>query len=287
MAKRTVTRIGDIFCAEIDNEYKCYFQYVGKDSFMLGGALIRVFRKRYPIDANPDMMEVINGEIGFHSITYIQVGTKLGAWNKAGKAPILYQEYLNDIIFGDPRYFLSDHKTFESYYVNPFDHWFVRTFNTKFEDIGQLPDSLKKSIEYDGVHPYKAIVTRMKYGYFMNTTDFYAVVKRIPLPDVDSFTVLDISKEKTYVMNLNHHHTYGKVARMVIKSENETHYFHFHGEKAVREVVVMADGRIINLSTDHPRKEGYELFSGVFGDINWHFQDFLNRKSFDEQWEKL
>ena len=103
MAKRTVTRIGDIFCAEIDNEYKCYFQYVGKDSFMLGGALIRVFRKRYPIDANPDMMEVINGEIGFHTLTFIQVGTKLGAWYKVGKAPILNQEHLKDLIFGNAR----------------------------------------------------------------------------------------------------------------------------------------------------------------------------------------
>ncbi len=29
--KRIITRIGDIFCIEIDNEYKCYFQYIAKD----------------------------------------------------------------------------------------------------------------------------------------------------------------------------------------------------------------------------------------------------------------
>ena len=284
MAKRTVTRIGDIFCAEIDNEYKCYFQYVGKDSCQLGGALIRVFRKRHPIDANPDMMEVINGEIAFHTLTFIQVGTKLGTWYKVGKAPILYQEYLNDIIFGDPRYFLFDQKTFESYNVNPFDHWFVRTFNTPFKDIGRLPDSLKGCIEYDGVHPYSSIIERMKYGYFIDTTFFYAVVKRIPWPEVASFTTLDITKEDTYT-NRDYFHVYGKVARKVIKSENEIHYFHFHGEKAIREVVVKADGSVIHLSVDCPRKDGYELFSGVLGDINWHYYDFLNRKSFDEQWE--
>ncbi len=286
MAKRTVTRIGDIFCAEIDNEYKCYFQYVGKDSGQLGGALIRVFRKRHPIDANPDMMEVINGEIAFHTLTFIQVGTKLGTWYKVGKAPILYQEYLNDIIFGKPRHFLFDQKTFASYDVNPFNHWFVRTFNTPFKDIGRLPDSLKGCIEYDGVHPYSSIIERMKYGYFIDTTFFYAVVKRIPWPEVASFTTLDITKEDTYT-NRDYFHVYGKVARMVIKSENEIHYFHFHGEKAVREVVVKADGSVVHLSTDYPHKDGYELFSGVFGDINWHAYDFLNRDTFEEQWEKL
>ena len=64
------------------------------------------------------------------------------------------------------------------------------------------------------------------------------------------------------------------MARKVIKSENEIHYFHFHGEKAAREIVVKADGSVMHLSTDHPRKDGYELFSGVFGDINWHGYDF-------------
>ena len=28
MAKRIITKIGDIFCVEVDNDYKCYFQYV-------------------------------------------------------------------------------------------------------------------------------------------------------------------------------------------------------------------------------------------------------------------
>ena len=28
MAKRIVTKIGDVFCVEIGNEYKCFFQYI-------------------------------------------------------------------------------------------------------------------------------------------------------------------------------------------------------------------------------------------------------------------
>lgn len=286
MAKRTVTRIGDIFCAEIDNEYKCYFQYVGKDSCMLGGALIRVFRKKYTLDANPDLMDVIKGEIGFYTYTFIQIGTKLGAWYKVGKAPILDQDCLSNLIFGDPRSFLTDRRTFLSYPVNPFEHWFVRKYKESFEDIGRLPDCLKGFIEWDGVHPYSAVRGRIKYGYFLWTTYFYSEVKRRPWPEVDSFTILDVTKEEIYIMNLCHHHTYGKVSRKVIKSEKEIHYFHFHGDRAIREVVVKADGSVIHLSSSEPKKDGYELFSGEFGDINWHVSDFLTREAFDEQWDK-
>lgn len=35
MAKRIITKIGDIFCVEVDNEYKCYFQYVANDMTLI------------------------------------------------------------------------------------------------------------------------------------------------------------------------------------------------------------------------------------------------------------
>ena len=82
--------------------------------------------------------------------------------------------------------------------------------------------------------------------YVIDTTFFYAVVKRVPWPEVDSFTVLDITKEEAYT-HIDYFHVYGNEAKKVIKSENEIHYFHFHGEKAVREVVVKADGSVIHL----------------------------------------
>lgn len=285
MAKRTVTRIGDIFCAKIDNEYKCYFQYVGKDTKQLGGALIRVFRKKYPLDANPDLMDVIKGEIGFYTYTFIQIGTKLGAWYKVGKAPILYQECLNDLIFGNPRNFLIDDRTFLSYPVNPFEHWFVRKYKESFEDIGRLPNYLKDCIEKDGVHPRSSIIERMKYGYVIESSFFYAEVKRRPWSEIESFTVLNLKKAESYT-NLSYYHVYGDTAESVVKTEGEIHYFHFHGDRAIREIVVKADGSEIHLSSTEPKKDGYELFSGEFGDINWHAYDFLTREAFDEQWEK-
>ena len=53
MAKRIITKIGDIFCVEVDNEYKCYFQYVANDMTVLNSSVIRVFSKHYPMDYVP------------------------------------------------------------------------------------------------------------------------------------------------------------------------------------------------------------------------------------------
>lgn len=120
--------------------------------------------------------------------------------------------------------------------LNPFEHWLVRTFNTQFKDIGKLPDYLKDCIENDGVHPYSSIIERMRYGYFLETSFFFAVVKRVPWPDVDSFTVLNLNKAAGYT-NRCYYQVYGNTAESVIKTEDETHYFHFHGEKAIRILI--------------------------------------------------
>lgn len=45
MTKRIITKIGDIFCVEVDNDYKCYFQYVANDMTVLNSSVIRVFAK--------------------------------------------------------------------------------------------------------------------------------------------------------------------------------------------------------------------------------------------------
>ena len=57
MAKRIVTKIGNVFCAEIDGKYKCFFQYIMNDLVQLNSSVIRVFKRRYPMDYKPDMEE--------------------------------------------------------------------------------------------------------------------------------------------------------------------------------------------------------------------------------------
>ena len=45
MVKRIITRVGDVFCAEIDGEYKSYFQYIEKDIEQLNSSVIMVFKQ--------------------------------------------------------------------------------------------------------------------------------------------------------------------------------------------------------------------------------------------------
>lgn len=40
MGKRIVTKIGDVFCIEIDGKYKCFFQYIANDLEQLNSSVI-------------------------------------------------------------------------------------------------------------------------------------------------------------------------------------------------------------------------------------------------------
>ena len=61
--KRIVTRKGDIFCVEIDNKFKAYFQYITTDMTQLNSTVIRVFKKHYPMDYVPDFDEIVRDDV--------------------------------------------------------------------------------------------------------------------------------------------------------------------------------------------------------------------------------
>ena len=84
MASRFVSRIGNIFCMEIDNEYKCYFQYIANDRTQLNSSVIRVFKKRYSLDDNPPMDEIIKDDVLFYGHTVIKIGYLENTWYKVG-----------------------------------------------------------------------------------------------------------------------------------------------------------------------------------------------------------
>lgn len=46
-SKRIVTKAGDVFCAEIDGKYKCFFQYIINDVVQKKNSnVVRVFKRR-------------------------------------------------------------------------------------------------------------------------------------------------------------------------------------------------------------------------------------------------
>lgn len=85
MAKRVVTKVGDVFCANIDGKYKRYLQYIVSDLEQLNSDVIRVFKEKYPIDAEPKLDEVVKGEVDFYAHCVVSGGVKRGLWEKVGK----------------------------------------------------------------------------------------------------------------------------------------------------------------------------------------------------------
>ena len=138
MVKRIVTRIGDIFCAEIDCEYKCYFQYIEKDLSQLNSSVIRVFKRRYPIEYSPIIEEIVIDDILFYAHTVLRAGIDYNAWYKAGKSKELGLDRLNDVLWGIVhihKLFLKDHLP-QIDKAKPLENWTIWYTNYKTVDIG-------------------------------------------------------------------------------------------------------------------------------------------------------
>jgi hypothetical protein len=81
---RANTKIGDVFSVKIDNNSKKYLQYIVSDLTQLNSDVIRAFKKAYPINANPDLSEIVKGEIEFYAHCVTKWGIKLGLWEQVG-----------------------------------------------------------------------------------------------------------------------------------------------------------------------------------------------------------
>ena len=82
---RVVTKIGDVFCVKIDENSKKYLQLIAFDLRQLNSDVIRAFKTEYPIDEQPDLSEIVSGEVEFYAHCVTKWGVKLGYWEKAGK----------------------------------------------------------------------------------------------------------------------------------------------------------------------------------------------------------
>ncbi|ROS90045.1 hypothetical protein EEL34_05990 [Muribaculaceae bacterium Isolate-039 (Harlan)] len=266
MAKRIVTRIGDIFCVELGNGYKSYFQYMLKDCHYLGGAVIRAFKTNYPVEYEPKIEEIVKDEVAFHALTYLRAGIDENTWYKIGNSKEIGQEELKSFVFGLPQ----EEDTTIGYEkaneldanMEPYEHWYVGYAGCERKDIGKIPEFLKSIIECDGVLPYTCIVDRIRYGYYTWTMTFYDEVKRKPWPWVDSYV------------------------RKADRLTRETTYFHFHGSRAVREVIVDCDGNMTRLSCENPVDGCHSLYAGDFGEINWRYKEFITEDAFEDVWNK-
>lgn len=154
---RITTRKGDVFCVEIEQSYKVFFQYIGNDMTQLNSSVIRVFKKHYSLDEEPVMDQIVCNGVSFYAHTILRVGIERGAWYKVGSHDDVGEEKnVRFRMFGD----LDFSKINKSY------RWYVWTMNQPLAFVGEMTDEY---IDYNVgfVYSYLDIVEKIKTGYFL------------------------------------------------------------------------------------------------------------------------
>ena len=261
MAKRIVTKIGNVFCAEIDGKYKCFFQYIMNDLVQLNSSVIRVFKRRYPMNYKPDMEEIVNDEVLFYAHTILYAGIIYNAWYKVGKSMNLGEEECRKVLFGSTFDYIMDSKG-NMEYVDPMENWRVWHIGEEQFHIGKLPKKYIDEIETGGVYPYTSIVDRMRYGFYSGFSHLYnsGKRKRIPLPYADIYVKKGYDGYSTLT------------------------YFYFHGNNIVRLVEISDEVKAVRMTADDIAANDHRMNGVVFSDINWNPDDFVSEEEFERAW---
>lgn len=155
MAKRVVTKVGDVFCVRVDDHYKRYLQYIVSDVTCLNSDVVRIFKKKYPIETNPDLSEIIKDEVDFYSHCVTSVGVKRGLWEKVGN--------IREV--GDIKHIIFKCKS-DYTNANIQNDWRVWKVNEDIIHIGKLKEEYY-SFSYLGLifHP-EDIIHKLKTGVY-------------------------------------------------------------------------------------------------------------------------
>lgn len=259
MAKRIVTKIGNVFCAEIDGKYKCFFQYIMNDMTQLNSSVIRVFKRRYPMDYMPDIEEIVNDDVWFYTHTILRAGIEFGAWYKVGKSMTLGEDGCRKALFGDADDVRigADGKI---EIVDPVENWRIWHIGEPQILIGRLPEEYVDIVESGGVIPYSWIIKRMKYGFYIAKMDVDLIRPRIPLPYADIYVKKGYDDYSTLT------------------------YFYFHGNNLVRMAEIV-DGKTIRMTADDIAVSNHKMRGVGFSDIKWYFKDFISEEEFERVWK--
>lgn len=152
---RVTTKIGDVFSVDLDQNTKKYFQYVANDFTQLNSDVIRAFRKPYPVNASSDLADVVRDEVEFYAHSMVNLGVKMGFWEKVGRASdvgkvgVLFRRSDD---YGNPEVKIS-HK------------WYVWRINEEFVHVGKLEGENQKAEIGIVINP-QWIVHRMRTGTY-------------------------------------------------------------------------------------------------------------------------
>lgn len=159
--KRVMTRIGDIFCIELQ-EYKVYLQFIAVDASYLNSTTIRVFEKKYPLDYEFDPDEIVRGKVNFYAHTFLQPGLKTDVWTKVGKHKDIGD--IDQVLFRTSSSWTAENP--KSY------RWRVGGINKEYVLIGELTDEYFKKTDDAVVVPPIDIVERILTGKYRGTQPY-------------------------------------------------------------------------------------------------------------------
>lgn len=167
--KRIVNKVGYVYCAEIDDLYKVYFQYIAKDSTQLYSEVLRFFATKYPINEMPSIDSIVNDKVSFYTHTYeLTEGIKEGLWHKVGK-----HEELGDI----EHICFRCCQDFSHNIETPDYQWFMWEINKKeFIDIGPQLTNDQANIDIGSVYPADYILEKVKTGRY---SDENVLIKKV------------------------------------------------------------------------------------------------------------
>jgi hypothetical protein len=165
---RTNTKIGDVFSVKINDTHKKYFQLIAFDLTQLNSDVIRSFKEEYLIHEEPELLEIIKGEVEFYAHCVTKFGLKLNYWEMIGNISELGN--ISNILFRDTNDY-GVRRGQEPIKVS--ENWYVWRINDKnFQNVGKL-DGENRNAEIGIVISPDSIVHRIQTGkYDFSYPDF-------------------------------------------------------------------------------------------------------------------
>lgn len=98
--KRYKRMPGDVFEIAVSKTEKIYFQRIMSDPNILGADIVRIFEKKYPLDASPAVWQIVSDESRFYTHTFVLWGVKLNLWTFVGRSKHVNMLDMKNIVFG-------------------------------------------------------------------------------------------------------------------------------------------------------------------------------------------
>ena len=213
------------------------------------------------MDYEPVIEDIVADEILFYAHAVLRVGIEDNVWYKVGKSKNLGLDGLSKILWGTlfPWTEIFENGFMRIKEVDPLENWTIWYVNNECIDVGRLPEKYYDIIEYGSVLPYSSIIERLKYGYYIGGDWRYDIIKRRPIPGVNSYLHREV--------------------------EGVEMYYHFVGEDISRQLV-LTDKGLIRLTTEQPSCQGYAFVAKKFWEINWKYDEHITSEEFETVWNK-